>query len=75
MAVAARVLTDPEVVQAVLGGDREAFALRVERDMDYAAIAAALECPVGTVKSRISEARRRLALCLERRGVLEGGRT
>ena len=54
---------------------REAFALRVERDMDYAAIAAVLECPVGTVKSRIDEARRRLALCLERRGVLEGGRT
>jgi RNA polymerase sigma-70 factor (ECF subfamily) len=31
MTVTARVLTDPEVVQAVLGGDREAFALLVER--------------------------------------------
>jgi RNA polymerase sigma-70 factor, ECF subfamily len=31
MVVAARVLTDPEVVQAVLEGDREAFALLVER--------------------------------------------
>jgi RNA polymerase sigma-70 factor (ECF subfamily) len=67
-----------EALEQCLGGltpeYREAFALRVHGDMDYAAIAEALDCPVGTVKSRISEARRRLALCLQRHGVLEGDR-
>ncbi len=53
---------------------REAFALRVQAGMDYAGIAEALECPLGTVKSRISEARRRLAQCLDARGVLSGDR-
>lgn len=68
-----------EALERCLGGltpeYREAFALRVHGDMDYAAIAEALDCPVGTVKSRISEARRRLALCLQRHDVLEGDRT
>lgn len=54
---------------------REAFVLRVQGGMDYAGIAGVLDCPLGTVKSRISEARRRLARCLGARGVLSGDRT
>lgn len=67
-----------EALAACLGGlpeqFREAFVLRTQAGMDYARIAETLECPLGTVKSRISEARRRLAQCLYSRGVLSGDR-
>jgi RNA polymerase sigma-70 factor (ECF subfamily) len=51
---------------------RGAFALRVFEGLAYDEIADAMECPRGTVKSRLNDARRRLAECLERRGVLGG---
>ncbi len=53
---------------------REAFVLRIQAGMDYAQIAENLDCPLGTVKSRICGARRLLAQCLEARGVLSGDR-
>jgi RNA polymerase sigma-70 factor (ECF subfamily) len=52
---------------------RGAFALRVFEGLAYEEIADAMECPRGTVKSRLNDARRRLAECLERRGVIGGG--
>ena len=51
---------------------RGAFALRVFEGLAYEEIADAMECPRGTVKSRLNDARRRLAECLERRGVTGG---
>jgi len=51
---------------------RGAFALRVFEGLAYDEIADAMECPRGTVKSRLNDARRRLAECLQRRGVLAG---
>jgi RNA polymerase sigma-70 factor (ECF subfamily) len=51
---------------------RGAFALRVFEGLAYEEIADAMECPRGTVKSRLNDARRRLADCLERRGVIGG---
>jgi len=51
---------------------RGAFALRVFEGLAYEEIADAMECPRGTVKSRLNDARHRLADCLERRGVIGG---
>lgn len=52
------------VVKQVLAGlrrtDREVLSLCVWAGLDYAAAAAALGVPVGTVRSRLSRARRRL---------------
>jgi len=52
------------LVAAALGalrrGDREVIALCVWSDLDYATAARALGVPVGTVRSRLSRARRRL---------------
>ncbi|MBM0256072.1 RNA polymerase sigma factor [Micromonospora sp. 4G55] len=52
------------VIRHVLGrlsrADREVLALCVWSGLDYAAAAAALDVPVGTVRSRLSRARRRL---------------
>ena len=42
-----------------------AFALRTFDDLSYEAIADTLGCPVGTVKSRINQARRMLRERLE----------
>lgn len=44
---------------------RETFLMRLEGEMEYDAIAAALECPKGTIKSRLNQARKLLAKCLE----------
>lgn len=44
---------------------RETFLMRLEGELEYDAIAAALECPKGTVKSRLNQARKLLAQCLE----------
>jgi len=49
---------------------RITFVLRLEDELDYGAIAEALDCPRGTVKSRLSQARRLLAQCLDEKGVL-----
>jgi RNA polymerase sigma-70 factor (ECF subfamily) len=52
-----------EVVRALAAlrrGERELIALCVWSDMDYASAAAVLGLPVGTVRSRLSRARRKL---------------
>ncbi|MBC9718660.1 RNA polymerase sigma factor [Streptomyces sp. TRM66268-LWL] len=60
--------------------EREVLALCVWGELDYAAAAEALGIPVGTVRSRLSRARTKLAKALEhtepaqRRGQVRGGR-
>jgi len=49
---------------------RLAFVLRTWDGLSYEDIAASCGCPKGTVKSRLNQARSRLADCLEERGVL-----
>lgn len=49
---------------------RAAFVLRVADGMNYEEIAESLECPKGTVKSRLNQARVLLRACLEQRGVV-----
>jgi RNA polymerase sigma-70 factor (ECF subfamily) len=53
----------PSVADAVAGlpaGERDALLLFVWEELSYEEIAAALDVPVGTVRSRINRARRRL---------------
>lgn len=63
-----------DALEACLGGlpepYRAAFVLRVVDGMNYEEIAEALECPKGTVKSRLNQARGLLRACLEQRGVV-----
>ena len=47
------------------GGDRDALLLMVWAELSYEEIARALEIPVGTVRSRINRARRRLRELLQ----------
>lgn len=49
---------------------RFAFCLKTFDGMRYEEIAQAAGCPAGTVKSRINEARKRLQVCLQGKGVL-----
>ena len=49
-----------EALSALRRGEREVIALCVWSDLDYATAASALGVPVGTVRSRLSRARRRL---------------
>ena len=49
---------------------REVFVLRLHENMAYAEIAAVLGCPVGTVRSRLNGARRKLHAWLHERGAL-----
>lgn len=53
---------------------RQAFLLFHEQQLSYLEIAAALDCPVGTVKTWVHRARRELAERLVRRGVCEESR-
>ena len=50
---------------------REAMRLRAAEELDYPAIGARMGCPVGTVRSRLSAARRRLRAALERAEKIE----
>jgi RNA polymerase sigma-70 factor (ECF subfamily) len=65
-----------EEVQRALAGLRDeyrtAFLLFHEQELSYQEIAAALNCPLGTVKTWVHRARRDLARELIRRGVVEG---
>jgi RNA polymerase sigma-70 factor (ECF subfamily) len=49
---------------------RQAFALFHEQELSYAEIGAALDCPVGTVKTWVHRARRELIDRLRQRGIL-----
>jgi RNA polymerase sigma-70 factor (ECF subfamily) len=49
---------------------RTAFVLRVMEDLSYEEIARVMECPRGTVKSRLNQARRLLREALEARAIL-----
>lgn len=49
---------------------RLAFCMKTFDGLRYDEIGLALGCPVGTVKSRLNEARKRLHGCLQARGVL-----
>jgi RNA polymerase sigma-70 factor (ECF subfamily) len=53
---------------------RQAFLLFHEQELSYAEIGAALDCPVGTVKTWVHRARRELIERLERREVVSEGR-
>ena len=54
---------------------RHAFALFHEQELSYAEIGAALDCPVGTVKTWVHRARRELIERLRERGVVFPVRT
>lgn len=64
-----------EEVQRALAGLRDeyrtAFLLFHEQELSYQEIAAALNCPLGTVKTWVYRARRDLARELTRRGIVE----
>ena len=49
---------------------RQAFLLFHERELSYAEIGAALDCPLGTVKTWVHRARRELIAALRKRGVM-----
>jgi RNA polymerase sigma-70 factor (ECF subfamily) len=49
---------------------RLVFVLRTFDSLSYGDIAASVECPEGTVKSRLNQARKLLRECLGRRGLL-----
>ncbi|MFG2698622.1 RNA polymerase sigma factor [Kitasatospora sp. NPDC048407] len=55
-----RIASVREVLERLSRSDREVLALCVWAGLDYAAAAHALGVPVGTVRSRLSRARRRL---------------
>lgn len=46
------------------------FVLRTFDNLSYAEIAESVDCPQGTIKSRLNQARKRLRDCLTKRGVL-----
>lgn len=55
-----RITAVKQVLAGLRRADRDVLALCVWSGLDYAAAAAALGIPVGTVRSRLSRARRRL---------------
>jgi RNA polymerase sigma factor (sigma-70 family) len=57
---AARLRLAAKALDALRRSDREVIALCVWAELDYAAAATALGVPVGTVRSRLSRARRKL---------------
>ena len=67
-----------EEVKRALAGLREehrqAFLLFHEQELSYAEIAAAMDCPVGTIKTWIHRARGLVVRQLRERGVVEEAR-
>ncbi len=61
-----------EALQQLDSDHRSVVVLRDLHGMDYAEIAKALECPEGTVKSRLSRARLALRGILQQNGWLDG---
>jgi RNA polymerase sigma-70 factor (ECF subfamily) len=58
-----------EALEALPAGERDALLLFAWEELDYQQIAAALEIPVGTVRSRINRARRKLREQIEEKGL------
>jgi len=61
----------PAVAEAIAGlpdGDRDALLLLVWEELSYEEIASALQVPVGTVRSRLNRARRRIRELVDARG-------
>lgn len=52
------------------GHYRLVFVLRTYEDLNYEEIALSVGCPQGTVKSRLNQARRHLAECLKKHGLM-----
>jgi RNA polymerase sigma-70 factor (ECF subfamily) len=52
-------------LDALGADDREALLLYAWGELSYEEIARAMDCPIGTVRSRIARARGRLSVCLE----------
>ena len=57
---AERLAAAQRALRRLRRGEREVFTLYVWAGLDYAAVAEALGVPIGTVRSRLSRARRRL---------------
>lgn len=75
---AAQLAVVREALQRLRRAEREVLALCVWSGLDYRAAAEALGVPVGTVRSRLSRARTKLAKYLElpeTRGQMRGDRT
>ncbi|KRV47366.1 RNA polymerase subunit sigma-70 [Wenjunlia vitaminophila] len=64
---AASLAAVQQALQTLRRPEREVLALCVWSGLDYASAARALRVPVGTVRSRLSRARRKLAAAAERR--------
>lgn len=69
----ARLREAGEALGALRGGERAVIALCVWAGLDYAAAAKALGVPVGTVRSRLSRARRKLRKLVPAARELVGG--
>jgi RNA polymerase sigma factor (sigma-70 family) len=69
-ALDARVLFSrvADAIEALPDGEREALLLFAWEDLSYQSVAAALELPIGTVRSRLSRARVHLRELLEAKG-------
>jgi RNA polymerase sigma-70 factor, ECF subfamily len=57
-----------DAIEALPDGEREALLLFAWEDLSYQSVAAALELPIGTVRSRLNRARARLRELLEPKG-------
>jgi RNA polymerase sigma-70 factor (ECF subfamily) len=62
-------------LEGLRDGDREVLLLYAWEDLSYAEIAAALEIPLGTVRSRLSRARRRFRELAGELRAMNGGET
>lgn len=58
-----------ECLEALPGAQRQVVHLAFFEDLSYSEIAAILDCPPGTVKTRMYHARLNLKQCLQRKGV------
>lgn len=71
LAEARTLAEEVELAMSTLRAEyRQAFTLFHQQELSYAEIAAALDCPLGTVKTWVHRARRDLISQLRRRGVL-----
>ena len=69
----ARLREAGKALDALRRGEREVIALCIWSELDYAAAASALGVPVGTVRSRLSRARRKLRKLVPAAGEPAGG--